>query len=82
MSFEKKPANGAMPAIAIVAKSIVRKVCGMRDARPPMCRMSCSWCMDMITEPEPRKRQALKKACVKTWNMPAEKAPTPHARNM
>ena len=29
----------------------------------------------MITEPEPRKSAALKKACVKTWNMPAENAP-------
>ena len=82
MSFEKKPASGAMPAIATVATSIVRNVCGMRAARPPIFRMSCSWCMDMMTEPDPRKRQALKKACVKTWNMPAEKAPTPQARNM
>ncbi len=47
-----------------------------------MFRMSCSWCIDMMTEPEPRKRQALKNACVKTWKMPAENAPTPHARNM
>ena len=47
-----------------------------------MARMSCSWCIAMMTEPEPRKRQALKKAWVKTWNIPAPKAPTPQARNM
>ena len=82
MSFEKNPARGKMPAIASVAASIVRNVCGTREARPPMWRMSCSWCIAMMTEPEPRKRQALKKACVKTWNMPAENAPTPQARNM
>ena len=33
-----------------------------------------------MTEPEPRNRQALKNECVKTWKMPAEKAPTPQER--
>jgi hypothetical protein len=28
--------------------------------------MSCSWCMPWMTEPEPRKSSALKKACVIT----------------
>ncbi len=35
-----------------------------------------------MTEPEHRKSRALKKACVIRWNAPAEKAPTPIARNM
>jgi hypothetical protein len=30
-----------------------------------------------MTEPDPRKRQALKNACVNTWKKPAAKAPTP-----
>ena len=81
-SFEKKPASGGIPAMATVANIIVRKVFGIRFPRPPMARMSCSWCIAMMTEPEPRKRQALKKAWVKTWNIPAPNAPTPHARNM
>ena len=47
-----------------------------------MLRMSCdasvSWmraCIAWITEPAPRNRQALKKACVKTWKKPAANAP-------
>ena len=54
-----------------------------------MLRMSCdaspSWmraCIAWITEPAPRNRQALKKACVKTWKKPAVNAPTPTPRNM
>ena len=39
---------------------------------PPMRRMSCSWCMAMITEPAPRNSTALKKACVMRWNIAAE----------
>ncbi len=50
--------------------------------RPPILRMSCSPEQAWITEPAPRKRQALKKACVKTWNIPALNAPAPAARNM
>ena len=38
--------------------------------------------MDMITLPEPRKRQALKKAWVIRWNMPTDQAPAPIATNM
>ncbi len=47
-----------------------------------MLRMSCSPDIAWMTEPEPRKRSALKKAWVKTWKIPAPKAPTPQARNM
>jgi hypothetical protein len=35
-----------------------------------------------MTDPLPRKRSALKKACVIRWNAPAENAPTPIAVNM
>ena len=47
-----------------------------------MLRMSCSPDIAWMTEPEPRKSSALKKAWVKTWKTPAAKAPTPQARNM
>jgi hypothetical protein len=39
-------------------------------------------CIAWITEPAPRKRQALKKACVMTWKKPAQNAPTPTPMNM
>ena len=80
--MEKKPASGGMPASARVATRKVQKVTGSFDFRPPILRMSCSPLMAWITAPDPRKRQALKKAWVKTWNIPAAYAPTPHARNM
>src|ERR1051325_4089491 len=69
-SFEKKPANGGKPAMAIVAMKNVQNVMGIFPRRPPIFRMSCSPLMAWITEPEPRKRQALKKACVTTWKRP------------
>src|SRR5437870_4746194 len=47
-----------------------------------MCRMSCSPATAWITDPLPRKRSALKNACVIRWNAPAENAPTPIAVNM
>ena len=37
--------------------------------RPPMLRMSCSWCIAMITEPAPRNSSALKNACVIRWKI-------------
>ena len=58
------------------------KVQGIFLRSPPRLRMSCSWWQARITEPEPRKRAALKKAWVNTWNMPAEKAPAPMPMNM
>ncbi len=41
-SFEKKPANGGMPAMASVAAHMVMNVTGMKRRRPPMLRMSCA----------------------------------------
>src|SRR5215831_9943575 len=63
-SLEKKPAARGRPAMAYVAHWKVRNVCGILSFRPPMKRRSCSPLMAWITEPDPRKRQALKKACV------------------
>ena len=42
---------------------------------------SCS-CTAWITTPAARKRSALKKACVMKWNMAADHAPRPSARNI
>ncbi len=50
--------------------------------RPPISRMSKVWWQAWLTEPAPRKRQALKKAWVKRWNTPAVQAPTPRAMTM
>ena len=41
-SFEKKPANPGIPAIASVATSMVRNVTGIFPDKSPMFRMSCS----------------------------------------
>ena len=60
----------------------VQYVFGIFFARPPIFRMSCSPPIAWMTEPAPRKRQALKNAWVVTWNMPSVNAPTPQARNM
>ncbi len=49
----------------------VAAVIGMSFRRPPMRRMSCSSCIPWITEPEPRKSRALKKAWVTMWKMAA-----------
>src|SRR6476660_1362776 len=50
--------------------------------RPPMLRMSWSWCMPMITEPAARNSSALKKACVIRWNTATEYADAPSATVM
>ncbi len=59
----------------------VTKVMGRYFRSPPMLRMSCAsaglcvdagGCMAWMTEPAPRKRQALKKACVIRWKTPAQ----------
>jgi hypothetical protein len=63
--------------MAMVAMRKVQKVIGIFDFSPPMLRTSCSPLMAWMTEPEPRKRQALKKAWVTRWNTPALNAPTP-----
>ncbi len=88
-SFDQNPASGGTPAMARQEMRNVQRVTGRCEARPPMLRMSwdlsVSWmraCIAWITEPAPRKRQALKKAWVKTWKKPAENAPTPTPMNM
>ena len=57
----------------------VRYVVGMCLLRPPMSFfMSKEWCEpEWLTEPAPRKRQALKKAWVKRWKTAPVHAPTP-----
>src|SRR5882757_5388992 len=49
---------------------------------PPILRMSCSWCMAMMTDPAARNSSALKNACVIRWKMPALYAETPSATVM
>jgi hypothetical protein len=78
--LEKNPAKGGTPAMASVDTAMVTKVIGRYFRSPPMLRMSCASaglcvacsaaCMAWITAPEPRKRQALKKACVIRWKTP------------
>jgi hypothetical protein len=70
-SFDQKPANGGMPAMASQPTMNVTAVTGMNFRRPPMRRMSCSPCSPWITDPEPRKSSALKNACVTMWKMAA-----------
>ena len=60
----------------------VNAVTGIATRKAPIRRMSCSWCMPWMTEPEPRKRSALKKAWVTMWKIAATYAPEPTARNM
>ncbi len=55
---------------------------GINLRSAPILRMSCSWCMPWITEPDPRNSSALKKAWVIMWKMAATYAPDPIARNM
>ena len=56
-----------MPAMATLPIHMVRKVTGILSLSPPMQRMSCSPLMAWMTEPEPRKSRALKKAWVIRW---------------
>ena len=81
-SFEKKPANGGMPASASEPTSAVPHVIGITLRRPPIRRRSCSWCIAMITEPAARNSSALKNACVIRWKIAAEYAETPSATVM
>ena len=71
-----------MPASASVAIRNVMFVIGIFLRSPPISRMSKVWWHAWLTEPAPRKRQALKKAWVKRWNTPAVHAPTPRAITM
>ncbi len=81
-SFEKKPEKPGKPISASVPMTLVQYVIGRYLRRPPILRMSCSWCIAMITEPAARNSSALKKACVIRWKMPAEYAEAPSATVM
>ena len=69
-SFEKKPENGGMPAMARQAMRNVQCVTGIYLRRPPMADISLLWTAWMML-PAPRKSRALNMAWVKRWNMPA-----------
>ena len=58
------------PVSASVPIVIIQKVNGISLRRPPIARMSCSWCIAWMTEPAPRNSSALKKAWVNRWKMP------------
>ena len=75
--------------IASVDAANVPNVSGMNLRKPPMFRMSwdlsLSWiraCIAWMTLPAPRKRQALKNACVNRWKKPVANAPAPTPMNM
>ena len=69
-SFDQKPANGGIPAIA---KQPMRKqmlVIGMYLCKPPMYSLKLLPMMTMMA-PEQRKSNALNIAWVKRWKIPA-----------
>ena len=69
--MDQKPASGGTPAMASQPTMNVTAVIGISLASAPIRRMSCSSCMPWMTEPEPRKRLALKNAWVTMWKMAA-----------
>ncbi len=81
-SFEKKPEKPGKPINASVPITEVQNVIGMYLHKPPILRMSCSWCIAMITEPAAKNSSALKNACVIKWKMPAAYADAPSATVM
>ena len=80
-SFDQNPARGGIPANAADPTMKVQKVVGMNLRMPPISLMLFE-CTAWMSEPEPRKRRALKKAWVKRWKTPAVHAPTPRAMTM
>src|SRR5215210_3323376 len=82
-SLLKKPAlmNGNAARAAEPAKK-VQNITGILSFNPPILKMLCSWCKDLITAPAARNNKALKNACVKKWKIAALHAPTPRARNI
>ena len=70
-SLDQKPENGGTPAIASQPTMNVPAVIGIHLRRAPIFFMSCSSCMPCMTEPAPRKSNALKKAWVIMWKMAA-----------
>jgi hypothetical protein len=81
-SFEKYPANPGKPISASVPITDVAYVIGRYLRSPPILRMSCSWCIAMITEPAARNSSALKNACVIRWKIAPAYAETPSAAVM
>ena len=71
-----------MPIEASAPSQQVVAVIGIHFASPPILRMSCSWCMPMITEPAAKNSSALKKACVMRWKIATLYADTPSATVM
>ena len=70
-SLEKNPDSPGKPMRASVPISIVAQVMGMSLHSPPILRMSCSWCIPMMTDPAARNSRALKKAWVMRWKIAA-----------
>src|SRR3546814_19092840 len=80
-SLEKKPDSGGIPAMAIVATSMVTYVMGRCFFKPPMLRISCSSLMAWITDPAPKNNNDLKHEWVMTWNKTHENEPTHNHKN-
>jgi hypothetical protein len=70
ISLEKNPASGGRPARAAEAIKNVMKVVAICLERLPIFHMSLVW-TEWITDPAPKKRSALKAACVVKWKRPA-----------
>ena len=59
-----------IPGIPEIANEEIKNVAyvsGSFFRSPPIFLISCSWCIACMTDPEPRNKQALKKACVTRW---------------
>ena len=69
-SFEKKPENGGIPAIARQEIRNVMCVIGMYLRKPPIMAISLL-CTAWMMQPAPRNRQALNMAWVNRWNIEA-----------
>ncbi len=54
----------------------------MRSFRPPMLRMSCSWCIAWITEPNAEEQQRLEEGVREQMEHADRIAPQPMAMNM
>ena len=62
--MEKKPEVPGNPIRANAPTRKVQYVMGKYLRSPPILRMSCSWCMAMMTDPAAKNSSALKNACV------------------
>src|SRR6185312_4137037 len=68
---EEQPEENGVATRASPPIQQVTAVIGMYLPRPPILRMSCSWCIPMMTEPAARNSSALKNACVIRWKIAA-----------